>query len=191
MFEKWGGARGRLVLRVAIVLLRLQWLSVKERHGFIENRDIARRSDVLGRHVGEPGQVIRAACSHPTTRGRVPPVQNVSLLELMLGRLQNVRPRDRRGGMEHRKDVLKLVAISERSARLIEPGATKDPRRERLVQEPTIEHEVHGGLGGLHADAFEKSVPIALEVVPRALNDGPVAKARHERKRVGAAGRLA
>ena len=177
--ERRRGGRG-LVGRVAVVLVRSQRLGAEERHRLVEDPRVACRGDVLAHDVGEPGQVVRAAGAHAATGGRVPPVQDIALLELMLGRLEDVRARHPGCGVEQRQDVLELVAISERAARLIEACAAVHARRERLIQEPSIEHQVHRRLGRPDADASERLVPERTQFVPRRLDHGPVAKASHE-----------
>ncbi len=65
----------------------------------------------------------------------MPPVQDVALLELVRRGLEDVRARAPGRGVKERHDVLELVAITERAARLIEGGATEYASGQRLIEQ--------------------------------------------------------
>ena len=92
--------------------------------------------------------------------------------------------------MEQGEDVLELVPEAECSARLIERRPREDSRGEALIEEPSIEHEIHRRLGGLDADAPENVVPEGAQAAPGGLDDGRLPKPGNERERLLATLRL-
>ncbi len=72
--------------------------------------------------------------------------------------------------------VLELVAESVRTAGLVERRPRPHTARERLVQQPGVEHDVHGAVRRLHLDGAEHAVPVVrhrLQGLP--MVGGPVA----------------
>ena len=86
--------------------------------------------------------------------------------------------------VEERQHVLQLVAIAKRAARLVEAGATEYARRQALIQQPAIEHDVHRGLGRLDADVVEHAVPERVQRRPRRVDAAAIAISRDERQRL-------
>ncbi len=64
-----------------------------------------------------------------------------------------------RGAGQQRRDVLELVAESEPAARLVEAGPPPHPARQRLIEEPAIDHQVEGQVGRPDLDCAEQPVP--------------------------------
>src|SRR5260370_34181772 len=89
----------------------------------------------------------------------MPPVKDVSFLELMSGRFEDVSPHALWGGVHEREDILELIAESERTARLVKCRPPEEARGHALIEEPAVEHDVHGGTGRSHADGAKQKVP--------------------------------
>jgi len=111
------------------------------------------------RREWEPEQIIRAARTHTTAGGGVPPVQNISILELVGSARQKVRSQTCRGHVREAQHVLQLVPKADRPARLVEAATRKQARSKRLIEEPAIQHQVKRGIGRLHLDTIEKVIP--------------------------------
>ena len=86
-------------------------------------------------------------------------------------------PRD-----HERHHVLELVAEAVGAAGLIEGGAGPDPAGERLVEQPPVQHQVHGAVRRLHLDGAERVVPLGRDVL-QGERDIRGAMADHERAR--------
>ena len=93
-------------------------------------------------------------------------------------------------GVEQRQHVLQLVAVAERAARLVEAGAPEDARRDGLVEQPAVEHQVHGRLRRLDPHAPEQPVPERLQAGKGFVDRRGRAVARDGLQRLGAAGGL-
>ena len=190
VFEQRRWARRGIVLRVAVVLLRPQRVAREKPYVLSQDAHVPRGGDVFGGDEGEPQHVVGAGCSHAAPGGRVPPVKDVPLFELVGRRLEDVGAGPLRRAMQEGHDVLQLIAESERTARLVEGGATEDARRQALVEEPPVEHQVHGRIRRLDADAPEQPIPERVESVPGRFDGRAFAEARHELQRFLAAARL-
>src|SRR6185295_13226231 len=81
-------------LAIAFVFAGLEWLCRKEWNLLIQNGTVTGDMYILSCDVGKPKQVISNAGTDAVISGWMPPVKNVSLLELMAGGFQNVRARD-------------------------------------------------------------------------------------------------
>ena len=99
--------------------------------------------DVAGDDVGQPEQVVGDPRAHAAPAGRVPPVLDVALDELPGRGAQQVLARQPGRGDHQRQHVLQLIAESVGAAGLIEGRARPHATRERLVQQPAVEHDVH------------------------------------------------
>jgi len=140
-------------------LLGRQLGTSKEGNVLIKNRPVTGGRDVVCRREGEPEQIIRAARTHTSAGGGVPPVQNVSILELVGGALQEVRSHTCRGHVREAQHILQLVPKTDRPARLVEAATRKQARSKRLIEEPAVQHQVKRGIGRVHLDTIEKLVP--------------------------------
>ena len=63
-----------------------------------------------------------------------------------------------------RHHVLELVAKPVGAAGLIERRARPDAAGQRLVEQPAVEHDVHGAVGRPHLDRAEHVVPVLATV---------------------------
>ena len=90
----------------------------------------------------------------------MPPVLDVAFHELAAGGAQEMLARD--GALGHRQGhhVLELVAKSVGAAGLIEGGPGPDPADQRLVQEPLVEHHVHGTVGRPDLNGADDVIPL-------------------------------
>jgi len=70
-------------------------------------------------------------------------VLHVAFGELPRGGTQQMFPREVRQHVRQCHAILQLIAETERTARLIKPGARPEPASQRLIQQPAIEHDVH------------------------------------------------
>src|SRR5574341_496718 len=73
------GPAGQIVIRV---LLRAYRAAFDEVDGFIQHPGVPRVQNVAARRQGQPEVIIRTVCTHTPARGGMPPVLNISLLEL-------------------------------------------------------------------------------------------------------------
>ena len=129
--------RGRAPRKlVRLRLLRVEQAPLEERDALVPQRDVAGHGHVARSGVGEPQEIVGAACARATPGRWMPPVLHVALDELSLGGAQQVLAPERRRREAERHDVLKLVAEAERTARLIVSAARPHPRAERLMEEP-------------------------------------------------------
>ena len=83
----------------------------------------------------------------------------VALDELPAGGPQEMLADERRPGDRHRHPVLELVAESIGAARLVEGRARHDAAGERLIEQPAVQHHIHGGVGRLDLDGAEDVIP--------------------------------
>jgi hypothetical protein len=86
--------------------------------------------------------------------------------------------------------VLELVAESIGAPRLVEGGSRPHATGQRLVQEPAIEHQVHGAVGRLDLDRAGDVVPLGRDGLEGEV-EVEVARAGHERTRLVDRRRLA
>ena len=86
-------------------------------------------------------------------------MQNIAFLKLMRSTVQNMRPDPPRIIVEKSHHILQLVAISNRSARLVKAGPRQDPRRHGLVKQPAIDHDIKCRIGRMDLDRAEQIIP--------------------------------
>src|SRR5580700_7678422 len=99
--------------------------------------------------------------------GRVPPMLDVAFAELTRGSAEQMLAGQRRFGMHQRHDVLQLVTESESAAGLIKPRPTPETAAQCLVNEPAVRHHIDGGIGRVHIDCAESSIPIIADTFER------------------------
>ena len=134
----------------------------EERHDFVQHRCIAGPPDIDGDGIREPQPIVGASrpCAAPARR--MPPVLHVAFNELAGGGTKQVGTTDRRLRKDERQDVLKLVAESERAARLKRPAAGPDATAQRLIQQPPVHDQVEGVVRRAHLQGTERVVPEAF-----------------------------
>src|SRR5512143_2741188 len=68
---------------------------------------------------------------------------------------RNIRTRQ-----TQRHDVLQLIAKPERSAYLVESGASPDPTPQGLIEQPAICHDVQPTVRRFHLNRAENTLPM-------------------------------
>jgi hypothetical protein len=97
-------------------------------------------------------------------------MQHIARFKLMPRRFQDLRACNIRASLQKRHCILKLVAETERPTRLIQRGASPHAASERLIQHPTIEHQIHAGIRSFNRDGIEDLIPLMLDGLPNRLN---------------------
>ncbi len=82
--------------------------------------------------------------------------------------------------VEQGQHVLQLVAEAERAARLVEARAAEDARREALVEQPAVEHQVHRAARASSPAPRQQPSQYSRSALQAALHLGPLAEARHQ-----------
>ena len=98
--------------------------------------------------MGIRGPVARAEAG-AAGRGRVPPLQDIALQELLAGVQQDLPAGEVRMRAEQGQHVLELIAKAERTAALVGAAAAPQPRGEHLVGQPVVDQPVERWLVGL------------------------------------------
>jgi len=143
------------------VLVRLQWPALDEVDALVKHADISSSCDVSVSRQRQPEIIIRAVRPHAPSRWRVPPVQNISLQELVGRTAQEMFPGKLRFCIYQRHRILQLVAEAECSARLVESAARPDAARQGLVEEPAVGEHVESLIWSLHVNCAKGAVPVA------------------------------
>ena len=147
-------------LEIEIVVGRLERRAVDERHRLVEDGHVARGLDIVRRDRGEPRPVVGNARANALAGRREPPMLDIALDELPPRRAQDVLARHLGPGDRERHDVLKLVAEAVGAARLIEGRTRPVAAGERLVEQPAVQHDVHGTIRRVHLQRAERFVPV-------------------------------
>src|SRR2546428_13984189 len=96
----------------------------------------------MSHRIRKPQQVVGAPSPKPTAARFVPPVLDIAFHEPPARRPQQVFPHEIGLGWPEGHDVLELVAESARAARLVVPRTSPQPTTHRLIEEPTIHHQI-------------------------------------------------
>src|SRR5262245_53124423 len=113
----------------------------------------------------------------------MPPMQYISLLELVTRREQDLLASQVRTGWQEGKHILQLIAKAIGATRLIRAGTTPDPAGQRLVGQPAVEQEVQGRIRRLHAHHSEQIIPEVTDAHPGGLNLRGVMEVFEDRER--------
>jgi hypothetical protein len=97
----------------------------------------------------------------------VPPVLDIALDELAARGPNEMLAGDVAPGDCQGHHVLELIAKAVGTPGLIESGAGPDAAAERLIEEPAVQHDVHGAVGSADLDGPEHVVPLGLDRVQR------------------------
>ena len=130
----------------------------------IENCRIAAALDVLRSGVGQPHPVIGDARAHALAGMWQPPVLYVALDKLTAGGAQDMPAGDRWAGEGQRHAVLQLVAEAVGAAGLVERRARPNAASQGLIEQPAVEHDVHGAAWRLHLHRAEYALPVRLHL---------------------------
>ena len=85
----------------------------------------------------------------------------------MGGGAEQVVAGEGRLGMHQRHHVLQLVAEAIGAAGLIKAGPAPEAGAQGLIHQPAVDQYVHGGIGRLHVDRPEGTVPIRPNLFER------------------------
>ena len=88
--------------------------------------------------------------------------------------------------MQQRHYVLQLVAVTERSAGLVESRSPPDSTGQGLIEQPAVEQNIQPLVGGLHLDGIQQAVPLARNGIPGAFQVGDGLEALDQFHRSGA-----
>ena len=147
----------------------VQGAAFQIRHLLVEDRQIAGGGRVLQRGIREPEAIVGKTRPDAAARGFVPPVLDVSLTELMCRGAKQLCAREVRSSKDQRKHVLQLIAESVRAARLIERRPSPDAARQRLIEEPAVQHQIERPVGGANLHRSQQVVPVAARLLQRLL----------------------
>src|SRR6476660_6921961 len=125
------GRDGRLSVRIALSLVKHR--CVDKWNDLVKHRRIAGNAAIKTRNKRQPKQVIGYKSPHAPPSWRMPPMLNISFLELMRGRQKNLRSGNFRLCVDQRHYILQLVTKTERAARLIKSRASPNTARQRLI----------------------------------------------------------
>ena len=133
--------------------------------------------------IGQPDHIIRDHGPDTGSGARQPPMLNVAFHELPPRGIEDLVAREIRIVKQKRQRILKLVAESERPARLIEGRARPDAAGQALVRQPVIDHRIESLVRRLDLKRLEKAAPF-LGVLSQALVEILCPMQRHERARL-------
>jgi hypothetical protein len=97
---------------------------------------------------------------------------DIALDELPRRGPQQVLTRDLGAHRGERHAILELVAEAVRSARLIKRRAGPNTARERLIEKPAIQHDVHRTVGCFDLDLVEDVIPVTADLRPHDVEIG-------------------
>src|SRR5208282_3098163 len=132
------------------ILAGTQFRTVKEGDRLVENAQLACHLYIMSDCEGQPDAIVGDAGADSLSRGRKPPMLHVASDKLARRRADQLLPRRR--GLRHRQrhHVLELIAKAVRAARLVEGRSSPDAACQGLIQQPSIEHEVHRTVWSLY-----------------------------------------
>ena len=155
--------RGRFLRAVRQIVIR--FLLRHDRPGFekgnlfVEHTGVRDTGDVTAGDVRQPEIVVGNMCADAAARRRMPPVLHVAFAELMRGGTKQMFPGESWLSMHQRHHILQLIAEPVGSAGLIKSRSSPEPGAQGLIQEPAVRHHIHGGIGRIHVDRTERSIP--------------------------------
>ena len=119
----------------------------------------------MRRRVGQPEEIVGDPGANAPSRRRVPPVLHISFNELPGRRAEDLLPGELGGGVDEGHDILKLVAKSVGAARLVKRGPGPEPATDHLVQQPSIQEQIEGGIGCVNLDGLEDAIPLSARLL--------------------------
>src|SRR5512144_2307683 len=108
---------GKIVIRVLVGVYRA---ALDEADGFIQHPGVSGIQNVAARGQGQPEKIVRTACTHAPPRRGMPPMLDISLLELVGRAEEEVLAHEPRLGEDESHHVLQLVAETECAPGLVE-----------------------------------------------------------------------
>ena len=163
MFEESGALSGHRRLKKTIRLPCFELRALEKRNQFVEYERVVRCFDILSDRISQPSTIVGYTGPDALTGMRQPPVLHVALGELAGGCAQQVFARKIGPDSGESHAVLQLVTKAVGAAGLIEGRPRPNPARDRLVEQPAIEHEVHRAVGRLDLDRAQNLIPGARD----------------------------
>ena len=146
-----------------LLAIRRQRTACEVGHRLVQDGKVLGDFEVVRSHERQPNAVIRNAGLYSLAGAGKPPMLNVACLELTPGGAQNVLARDLGARNDQCHDILQLIAIAVGAARLVKRGARPHPARQGLIQQPTVEKDVHGAIRCLHLHRTQGLVPVVRD----------------------------
>src|SRR3990170_931118 len=168
---------GKIIIRVLIGVYRA---ALNEVDGFIQYTGVSGVQDVAGGSQRQPEEIVRTVCTYAPARRRMPPMLDITLLELMGCAQEEMLTHEPRLGVDERHHVLQLVAETEGAPRLVVSAAGPKTARERLVQEPAIGQDINGRVGCFHLHCAKRVIPVLPHLFERAARDGRSPETTHQ-----------
>src|SRR4026209_1429594 len=113
-------------------------------------------------HERQEIEVVGDPRANADPRRRVPPMLDIALLELSRRRSQDLRARLRWSAADQGHHILQLVWKTIRTAGLVKRGACPNRASQYLINEPTVEHQVHARIRRSHLQRVQVTVPLLL-----------------------------
>src|SRR6476659_5476031 len=120
----------------------------------------------MGSDIWQPEQIIGTSCAKPASYRWVPPVQHVTLFELMGSRVENMRTDEIGPRVDKSHRILQLVTEPKCSAGLIKRGASPEAARKRLIKQPAIQQQIHARVRGLDLSLLKNIIPEFIQCLP-------------------------
>src|ERR1044071_6327457 len=98
-------------------------------------------------HEWQEIQVVGDSCANTNPGRRVPPMLDITFLELPCRGSQDLRPRFSGSTVDQGHHILQLISKAIRSAGLLKRGAGPNAAGQDLINEPTVEHQVNAWIG--------------------------------------------
>src|SRR3989337_369769 len=148
---------GKIVIRVFVCVYRAAF---DEGDGFIQYPCVSGVQNVAGGSQWQPEEIVRTVCTYAPARRRMPPMLDITLLELMGSAEEEMLTHEPRLGVDERHHVLQLVAETEGAPRLVVSAARPNAARQSLVQEPAIGQDIDGWVGCFHLHCANRVIPV-------------------------------
>ena len=155
---------------VGLLLTVRQRSPFEPRNRFVEHCAVLGGAQIVNHCMRQPQAVVGDPGANAAAARGMPPVLNIAFAELPRGGPQQMRA-DKIGPCHcERQHVLELVTESVRTSALVERGAAPDATRERLIQQPAVEQQVHRRVRRCHLHCAQYPVPQFLDFAQRRTN---------------------
>src|SRR3990172_5462008 len=148
---------GKIVIRVFVCVYRAAF---DEGDGFIQYPCVSGVQNVAGGRQWQPEEIVRTVCTYAPARRRMPPMLDITLLELMGSAEEEMLTHEDRVCVDERHHVLQLVAETEGTPRLVVSAAGPKTARYSLVQEPAIGQDIYGLVVCFHLHCAKRVIPV-------------------------------
>ena len=155
-------APGQIVIRVFIRVYRA---ALDEVDGLIQHAGVPCVQNIAARRQRQPEVIIGAMRTHTPTQWRMPPMLDISFLELTGRAKEQVVAHQERLGVNERHHVLQLIAEAEGAPGLVISASRPKAARQGLVQKPAVREHVEGLVGRFHMHSAESMIPILPHLI--------------------------